>query len=181
MRIACRAALLAGSLGASQIVLAQPQRTDARPLPRLQARHRRRMPHPRMARRHPPRRAQAKLRPPCRWPRPNRHTPMKQMTVSDLTDKDLVGARDNEVGEIERVVESTADKKQHLVISRGGLLGLFETEVLVSLENVAVQGDRIVLRNLTEEQVKALPKYTRDDKAYRELDDSQSVSLSEQK
>jgi hypothetical protein len=46
---------------------------------------------------------------------------------------------------------------------------------------VAVQGDRIVLRNLTEEQVKALPKYTTDDKAYRELDDSQSVSLSEQK
>ena len=108
-------------------------------------------------------------------------TPMKQMTVSALTDKDLVGARDNEVGEIERVVESNADKKQHLVISRGGFLGLFETEVLVPLENVAVQGDRIVLRNLTEEQVKALPKYTTDDKAYRELDGSQSVSLSEQK
>ena len=106
---------------------------------------------------------------------------MKQMTVSDLTDKDLVGARDNEVGEIERVVESTADKKQHLVISRGGFLGLFETEVLVPLENVAAQGDRIVLRNLTEEQVKALPKYTTDDKTYRELDGSQTVSLSEQK
>ena len=56
-----------------------------------------------------------------------------------------------------------------------------ETEVLVPLENVAVQGDRIVLRNLTEEQVKALPKYTTDDKTYRELDGSQSVSLSEQK
>ena len=108
-------------------------------------------------------------------------TPMKQMTVSALTDKDLVGARDNEVGDIERVVESNADKKQHLVISRGGFLGLFETEVLVPLENVAAQGDRIVLRNLTEEQVKALPKYTTDDKAYRELDSSQTVSLSEVK
>jgi sporulation protein YlmC with PRC-barrel domain len=106
---------------------------------------------------------------------------MKQMTVSALTDKDLVGARDNEVGDIERVVESTADKKQYLVISRGGFLGLFETEVLVPLENVAAQGDRIVLRNLTEEQVKALPKYTTDDKAYRELDGSQTISLSELK
>ena len=81
---------------------------------------------------------------------------MKQMTVSALTDKDLVGARDNEVGDIERVVESNADKKQYLVISRGGFLGLFETEVLVPLENVAAQGDRIVLRNLTEEQVCAI-------------------------
>jgi sporulation protein YlmC with PRC-barrel domain len=106
---------------------------------------------------------------------------MKQLTVSELTDKDLVGARDNEVGEIEGVVESTADKKQHLVISRGGFLGLFETEVLVPLDNVAAHGDRIVLRNLTEEQVKALPKYTADDKTYRELDGNQTVSLSEQK
>jgi sporulation protein YlmC with PRC-barrel domain len=85
------------------------------------------------------------------------------------------------VGEIEGVVESTADKKQHLVISRGGFLGLFETEVLVPLDNVAAQGDRIVLRNLTEEQVKALPRYTKDDKSYRELDDSQTVSLIELK
>jgi sporulation protein YlmC with PRC-barrel domain len=111
-------------------------------------------------------------------------TPTKQMTVSALTDKDLVGARDNEVGDIERVVgvvESNADKKQYLVISRGGFLGLFETEVLVPLENVAAQGDRIVLRNLTEEQVKALPKYTTDDKAYRNLDGSQTVSLNELK
>ena len=106
---------------------------------------------------------------------------MRQMTVSALTDKDLVGARDNEVGDIDRVVESNADKKQYLVISRGGFLGLFETEVLVPLENVAAQGDRIVLRNLTEEQVKALPKYTTDDKAYRELDSSQTISLSELK
>src|SRR5215218_3947578 len=108
-------------------------------------------------------------------------TPMRQMTVSALTDKDLVGARDNEVGDIERVVESNADKKQYLVISRGGFLGLFETEIVVPLENVAAQGDRIVLRNLTEEQTKALPKYTTDDKAYRELDSSQTVSLSEVK
>ncbi len=108
---------------------------------------------------------------------------MKQMTVSALTDKDLVGAKDNEVGDIERVMESNADKKQYLVISRDGFLGLFETEVVIPLENVAAQGDRIVLRNLTEEQAKALPKYTTDDttddKAYRELDGSQTILLSE--
>ena len=46
---------------------------------------------------------------------------------------------------------------------------------------MAAQGDRIVLRNLTEEQVKALPTYTTDDKAYRELEGSQTISLSELK
>ena len=176
MRIAL-AALLAGSLGASQIVLAQAPTTpapstapSAAPTPPSSSDGTTAPASPGTTGAQPTAAAPAQPT-----------TPMKQMTVSDLTDKDLVGARDNEVGEIERVVEGTADKKQHLVISRGGFLGLFETEVLVPLENVVAQGDRIVLRNLTEEQVKALPRYTKDDKSYRELDDSQSVSLSEQK
>lgn len=105
--------------------------------------------------------------------------PTKQMTVSALTEKDLEGAKENEVGDIERVVEATSDKKQYLVISRGGFLGLFESEVLVPVENVGVQGDRIVLRNMTEEQIKALPKFDNDDKAYRELESSTTISLTE--
>ena len=177
MRIAL-AALLAGSLGVSQIVLAQAQTT---PAPSTAPSTAPTPPAPSADGTTAPASPGTSGAQPSAAAPAQPTTPMKQMTVSALTDKDLVGARDNEVGEIERVVESTADKKQHLVISRGGFLGLFETEVLVPLENVAVQGDRIVLRNLTEEQVKALPKYTRDDKAYRELDDSQSVSLSEQK
>ena len=177
MRIAL-AALLAGSLGASQIVLAQAQTTPAPSTAPSTA------PTP------PPPSSEGTAAPaspstseaqPAAAAPVQPTTPMKQLTVSELTDKDLVGARDNEVGEIEGVVESTADKKQHLVISRGGFLGLFETEVLVPLDNVAAHGDRIVLRNLTEEQVKALPKYTADDKTYRELDGNQTVSLSEQK
>ena len=106
---------------------------------------------------------------------------MKQMTVSALTDKDLVGARDNEVGDIERVVESNADKKQHLVISRGGFLGLFETEVMIPLENVAAKGDQIVLRNVSEEQLKTFPKFDSNDTAYRRLEDNQSITLTEEK
>jgi hypothetical protein len=65
------------------------------------------------------------------------------------------------------------------VISRGGFLGLFESEVLVPLENVAVQGDRIVLRNMTEEQIKTSPKFENDDKAYRELYGTTAISLTE--
>jgi hypothetical protein len=43
------------------------------------------------------------------------------MSVSALKDKDLMGANSGELGDIERVVESNADKKQFLII--GGLLG----------------------------------------------------------
>jgi sporulation protein YlmC with PRC-barrel domain len=103
--------------------------------------------------------------------------PTRQMTVSDLTDKDLEGPNANEVGDIERVVEANADKKQHLVISRGGFLGMFETEVAIPVENVAVQGDRIVLRNMTPEQIKTLPAF--DKAGFRELESSATVTLTE--
>src|SRR5688500_20210535 len=43
--------------------------------------------------------------------------PTKQMSVSALTEKDLQGAKENEIGDIERVVEANSDKKQYLVIS----------------------------------------------------------------
>jgi sporulation protein YlmC with PRC-barrel domain len=103
------------------------------------------------------------------------------MTVADLTEKDLTGANNDEVGDIERVVEANADKKQHLVISRGGFLGLFETEVLIPLENVAAKGDQIVLRNLSQDQLRTLPKFDSDDTAYRRLEDNQSVTMAEEK
>ncbi len=107
--------------------------------------------------------------------------PTRRMTVSALTEKDLIGPAGKEIGEIDDVVENNADKKQYLVISHGGFLGFFETEVLLPLENVAVQNDRIIARNLTEEQLKALPKFSDAGDAYRKLDGTQEVTLTEQK
>ena len=118
--------------------------------------------------------------PPVATPAPPA-TPTRQMSVSALEDKDLIGANSGEVGDIESVVESNADKKRHIVISRGGFLGFFETEVAIPLENVAVRNDQVVLQNLTEEQLKALPKYENSNNAYRVLDDSESISLAEAK
>ena len=108
-------------------------------------------------------------------------TPTRQMPVSALTEKDLAGANSGELGEIDRVVESNADKKHFLVISHGGFLGFFKTDVAVPLENVAVRGDQVVAQNLTEEQLKALPKFENDNNAYRVLDNNQTLTLTEVK
>jgi hypothetical protein len=106
---------------------------------------------------------------------------MRQMSVSALEDKDLNGANSGEVGDIESVVESNADKKRFIVISRGGFLGFFETDVAIPLESVAVRNDQIVLQNLTEEQLKALPKFENENNAYRVLDDGENITLTEVK
>lgn len=107
--------------------------------------------------------------------------PTRQMTVESLEDKDLVGANAGEIGDIESVVESSTDKKRFVVISRGGFLGFFETEVAIPLENIVVRNDQVVLQGLTEEQLKALPKFENENNAYRVLGDSETISLTEVK
>jgi hypothetical protein len=103
------------------------------------------------------------------------------MSVSMLKEKDLIGANSGELGDIDSIVENNADKKQFLVISRGGFLGLFQTDVAIPLDNVAMRGDQIVAQNLTEGQLKALPKFENNNNAYRVLDDNQSIALTEVK
>jgi hypothetical protein len=108
-------------------------------------------------------------------------TPTRQMTVDALEDKDLMGVNSGEVGDIEGVVENNADKKRFIVISRGGFLGFFETDVAIPIENVVVRNDQIVLQGLTEEQLKALPKFENTNNSYRKLGDNENVSLTEVK
>ncbi len=53
----------------------------------------------------------------------------------------------NRLADIERVVESTAEKKQFVVIQRGGLLGLGGKEMALPLESIAIQGDKAGLQH----------------------------------
>jgi hypothetical protein len=108
-------------------------------------------------------------------------TPTRQLTVSALTDKDLKGQNDADLGDIERVVESSTDKKAYIVVSRGGVLGFFETEYLVPLNEIAVSGDRVIAKNMTQAQLETGAKKLADDAgAYRSLDGTQTVSIPEQ-
>lgn len=105
--------------------------------------------------------------------------PTRQITVATLTDKDLKGQNDSDLGDIERVVESTADKKPYVVVSRGGLLGFFATEYLVPVDQIAVTGDRVVAKNMTQAQLESSTKFVDDAAAYRTLDGTQRVSVPE--
>lgn len=103
----------------------------------------------------------------------------RQIAVASLTDKDLKGQNDADLGHIERVVESTADKKAYVVVSRGGLLGFFATEYLVPLDQIAVTGDRVVAKNMTQDQLESSTKFVDDAAVYRTLDATQTASVPE--
>lgn len=105
----------------------------------------------------------------------------RQTTVSTLTGKTLIGQNGAELGSIKRVVENNADKKQYLVVSRGGFLGFFAKEYLVPLDKVSAQGERLAAKDLTDTQLSSSPQFNSNDTAYRALDGSQNVSVAETK
>ena len=102
------------------------------------------------------------------------------LTVDALEDMDLVGADGKEIGDIEGVVENNADKKQFVIIERGGFLGFGAKTITVPLENVTVQGERVTLRNMDVAQLDVLEEFKNDNNAFRDLDDTQQINLTQQ-
>jgi hypothetical protein len=98
------------------------------------------------------------------------------LTVSRVTDMDLYNPQNEQLGEVERVVQGR-DGKQYLVIGRGGFLGLGERHVAIPTERVAMRGDRLVIQGMTNDQIKAMPTFDRNDRAFRELEDNQAVQI----
>ncbi len=102
------------------------------------------------------------------------------LTVNALEDMDLVGADGKQIGDIEGVVENNADKKQFVIIERGGFLGFGAKTITVPLENVAVKGERVTLRNMDVAQLDGLAEFKNDNNAFRDLDDTQQINLTQE-
>ena len=104
---------------------------------------------------------------------------LRQMSVDALEDMDFVGADGKEIGEIDGVVEGQ-DGKRFALIERGGFLGIGAKKIAVPLDNLAVQGDRLVLRNMDTAALDAMPAYKNENNAFREIDDEQQVGIAQQ-
>jgi sporulation protein YlmC with PRC-barrel domain len=84
------------------------------------------------------------------------------------------GAR---LGEVERIVQAQ-DGKQQLIVGVGGFLGLGERRVAIPSGDVAMRGDRLILENLTEEQLKRMPPVDRNSRELRDIDGNATIELS---
>jgi len=89
----------------------------------------------------------------------------------------LYNARGNELGDVEQVVQGP-DGKQYIVVGAGGFLGIGEKHVAIPVERVGLRGDRLVTQDLTEDQIRALPSFDRNDRSFRQLEGNQPVQLS---
>lgn len=73
----------------------------------------------------------------------------------DYDDKDVVNAKGDKVGEVEKLVISTGDQQVYAVVGVGGFLGIGEKEVAIPLEQLQPQGDKLTLSSgITEDELK---------------------------
>lgn len=99
------------------------------------------------------------------------------LSVSRVTDMNLYNARGNELGDVERVVQGQ-DGQQFIVIGAGGFLGIGERDVAIPTDRVAMQGNRLVIRGVTEDEIRAMPPFERNNRNFRDLDANQQVQIS---
>jgi sporulation protein YlmC with PRC-barrel domain len=100
--------------------------------------------------------------------------PVQASRVKNMVVYNEKGAR---LGEVERIVQAQ-DGKQQLIVGVGGFLGLGERRVAIPSGDVAMRGDRLILEDLTEEQLKRMPPVDRNSRELRDIDGNATIELS---
>jgi len=97
---------------------------------------------------------------------------MQRVALTDFEGMNVVNERGENVGEVEGIVQSTADQKRYVVIENGGFLGIGENRIALSLEGLMIQGENLVVPGLTDDEIRALPKFETSDQ-YPEVQDAE--------
>jgi sporulation protein YlmC with PRC-barrel domain len=84
---------------------------------------------------------------------------IKAMKASELIGEDVYSATDERIGEVDDVVVSKSGKQPMAVIGVGGFLGIGEKKAAVPVDQLKVQGDKIVASGLTKDSLKAQAEY----------------------
>jgi sporulation protein YlmC with PRC-barrel domain len=101
-------------------------------------------------------------------------SPIQASRVKNMVVYNEKGAR---LGEVERIVQAP-DGKQQLIVGVGGFLGLGERRVAIPSGDVAMRGDRLILENVSEEQLKRMPPVDRNSRELRDIDGNATIELS---
>ena len=97
------------------------------------------------------------------------------MQAKQIKGKSVVDAKGKEVGEVNNIVRNQMNNSVDAVVATGGLLGIGVKHIVIPIDQLSLQGDKIVLGSIgTEEQLKQLPKYEKSQ--YTDIEDSQKLA-----
>ena len=107
--------------------------------------------------------------------KPSLPSDLREMKVSELVGKNVYTSTDEKIGDIdELVVSKTGSKEPMVVIGVGGFLGIGEKKAAVPLDQLKVQGDKIVAAGVTKDSLKQHADYKAAD--YEKVDRNKMVS-----
>ncbi len=81
------------------------------------------------------------------------------MRAEQLIGQNIYGSAGEEVGEIEDIVINRNARATAALVDVGGFLGIGGRRIAVPMEQLNMQGDRIVATGMTREQVRQMPEY----------------------
>ena len=98
------------------------------------------------------------------------------MSIGDIEGMDVVNARDEELGVVDRVVKNGNDT--YVIIGHGGwFFGLNDKEVAFPVDDVVISNDQLLLKGLSEEQISAMPDYDYDSEVALTGDESVELTV----
>jgi len=80
------------------------------------------------------------------------------LSVDAIEDMDLVGPNGDEIGDVEEVLADASGQPSGIAAEVGGFLGIGDKTVVIDLDQVRVENERLVT-SLTKEQLEALPEW----------------------
>jgi sporulation protein YlmC with PRC-barrel domain len=100
--------------------------------------------------------------------------PLHRRTPKDLQGMEVIGSDGEKIGKVKAIVASKNRDQVHAVISSGGFLGLGTREILVSLDELKVAGDKQLQADFTQDAVESRPEYQ--SREYGELESDRPIS-----
>lgn len=98
----------------------------------------------------------------------------QNMRAEQLIGKDIYGSGGEEIGEIEDIVIRSDGQAVAVLADIGGFLGLGAKRVAIPMDQLSMQDDRIVAKNLTQQTAENLPEYN--DRDWRVFERSRNLS-----
>ncbi|MCB5177538.1 PRC-barrel domain-containing protein [Microvirga lenta] len=83
---------------------------------------------------------------------------VRPVAISDLENAEVYNGRGDELGKVDRVIQ-TPQGGQYLVVGSGGFLGIGRDRVAFPIDRFWLRGDRLVIRGVTEEDIEAMDDY----------------------
>lgn len=102
---------------------------------------------------------------------------MQTIQAARLMKMNVVSAKGDTLGDVEHVLTHGTDKKTYVVVGHGGFLGMGEKQVALPIDNMFVRDGKLVMRGMTDEQIKAMPAWSKNTTGYSEPAADQPIQV----